>query len=137
MAGRKTKRTPDVERKIIEALNAGTTRRAACAYAGIHQDTFYVWMNRHPEFADAVIRAEASCEVSAIISLRQGWMSGDWRAAVEWLKRRQPQEWGDAARIEIVNSVRELARAAGADEDAAVAEAEAYLRETRRARAKS
>jgi transposase-like protein len=130
---RPTKYSPEVEKRITDALAGGASRRLAAEYGGIHETTLIDWMHRYPNFASAVIRAEAQCEMSAVLSLRQGWMqSNDWRAGLEWLKRRRPKEWGDVTRHEIVNSVRELARASGADEDAAVAEAEAFLKEMRR-----
>lgn len=130
---RPTKRTPEVEKRITDALAGGASRRLACEYAGISQETFSVWCKRYLDFLEAVTRAEAQCEMSAILSLRQGWMqSNDWRAGLEWLKRRRPKEWGDVTRHEIVNMVREMARATNGDEDAAVAEAEAYLKEMRR-----
>ncbi len=128
---RPSKRTPEVEKRIMDALAAGASRKTAAEYGGIDEVTLIRWMQRFENFASAVIRAETQCEVSAIISLRQGWMAGDWRAGLEWLKRRRPKEWGDVTRVEIISSVRELARATGADEDAAVAEAMAYLKEVR------
>src|SRR5215218_9410207 len=131
---RPTKYTPEREKRIIDALSGGVSRKAAAEYAGIDQDTLTSWMKRYSDFSAAVIRAESSCEVSAIVSLRQAWMGGDWRAGLEWLKRRRHQEWGDIQRLEIVASVREMARAAGKDEDAAVAEAVQILKELRGAR---
>ncbi len=130
---RPTKRTPEVEKRIMDALAAGGSRRLACEYAGIDQKTLENWMKRYSDFFDAVIRAESQCEMSAILSLRAGWaQTGDWRAGLEWLKRRRPKDWGDVTRHEIVNMVREMAQAEGKDANAAVAEAEAYLKEMRR-----
>ena len=131
---RPTKYTPEVEKRIVDALAGGVSRKAAAEYGGIDEVTLIRWMHRYASFASAVTRAESSVEVSAIVSVRQAWMAGDWRAAIEWLKRRRSAEWGDVQRIEVINSVREMARMAGADEDAAVAEAEAYLQELRRGR---
>jgi len=44
MAGRPTKYNEETETRITQALRAGNTRRAACAYAGISQDTFANWL---------------------------------------------------------------------------------------------
>lgn len=128
---RPSKFNADREKRILEALSAGVSRKTAAEYAGIDQDTLIRWMQRYASFADAVIEAETKVEVSAVVSVRQAWMSGDWRAAIEWLKRRRHREWSEIHRVEIIDSVREMARATGADEQAAVAEAEAYLAEQR------
>src|SRR6187551_1185518 len=109
---RPTKYTPEVEKRITDALAGGASRRLAAEYGGIHEDTFQLWMRRYSDFSEAVTRAEAQCEMSAIMSLRAGWaQTGDWRAGLEWLKRRRPKEWGDVTRHEIVNMVREMAQA--------------------------
>lgn len=129
---RPSKRTPEREKRIMEALSAGASRKASAEYAGINEETLIAWMKRYLDFKSAVIEAESKVEVSAIVSVRKAWMDGDWRAAIEWLKRRRSKEWGDVTRHEIVSMVREMARATNGDEDAAVAEAEAYLKDLRR-----
>lgn len=134
MPGRPSKYTPEREKRILEALAGGVSRKTAAEYGGIDEVTLIRWMQRYENFASAVIATESRVEVSAVVSVRQAWMNGDWRAAMEWLKRRRSTEWSETHRIEIVNSVREMARAAGADEDQAVAEAEQYLKELRGSR---
>jgi hypothetical protein len=103
-------------------------------YAGIDEVTFHRWMARFDSFASAVQNAEARAEVGHVLNIRQAAQSGTWTASAWWLERRRHEDWGRKDRIEIINSVREMARAAGADEDAAVAEAEEYLKEIRSAR---
>lgn len=131
---RPSKRSPEIEKRIMEALAAGVSRKTAAEYGGVTEDTLIRWMKRYADFHSAVIDAESKVEVSAVVSVRAAWMAGDWRAAIEWLKRRRHQEWSETHRVEIINSVREMAKAAGADESAAVAEAEAYLKEQRASR---
>lgn len=134
---RPTKLTAAVEKAILDALRVGATRTAAFEAAGVSRSKISVWMARFESFRDAVTRAEADAEIRATITIRQAYDAGDWRAAVEWLKRRRPAEWSETQRVEIVNSVREMARQAGAspeEEAAAVAEAERVLAEVRRAR---
>lgn len=131
---RPTKYTPAMVKKVLDALAAGVSRRAAAEYAGIDEKTLITWMQRYASFSSAVIEAETKVEVSAVVSIRQAWMAGDWRAAVEWLKRRRSKDWSETHRLEIVSTVREMARAAGQDEEAAVAEAETILKELRGAR---
>lgn len=106
-------------------------RKGASEYGGIDQKTLETWMKRYSDFSDAVIAAEASCEFGASLTIRRAFTAGDWKAAAFWLSRRRSETWGETHRLEIIASVRELARAAGADEEAAVAEAEVFLREMR------
>ena len=63
MAGRPTKYNEDVVQRITQALRAGNTRRASCAYAGISQDTLANWLKSNSHFADAIEKAEGDAEV--------------------------------------------------------------------------
>jgi protein-disulfide isomerase-like protein with CxxC motif len=128
---RPSKLTPQVETSILAALRAGNTRAAASESVGIDRITLYRWIERDATFRNAVIQAEAQAEVRAVITIRQAYDTGDWRAALAWLERRRHEDWGKRDRIEIVNTVRQLAAAEGLTEEetaAAVAEAEAYLK---------
>ena len=130
---RPSKRTPEVEKRIMEALSAGMSRRGASEYGGIDQSTLENWMKRYSDFSEAVVAAEAQCELRAVLTIRQAF-TDDWKAAAFWLERRRNKEWGRQVKVELINTVREMARAAGVDEDAAIAEVEQILRETRGAR---
>ncbi len=134
---RPSKRTPEVEKRITDALTAGMSRKGASEYGGIDQGTLENWMRRYSDFSGAVVAAEAACEFRAVLTIRQAFNEGDWKAAAFWLERRRNKEWGRQVKVELINTVREMARAAGVDEDAAVAEVESILRETRGARANS
>jgi len=132
---RPTKLTPAVEKVILDALRAGATRTAAFEAAGVGRDRIAVWMRRFPAFAGAVASSEAGAELGAVIAIRQAIRAGGWRAAAWWLEHKRSDDWGRVDRVEIIGSVRELARAAGVDEDLAIAEAERILRELRGGRA--
>jgi hypothetical protein len=43
-AGRPSKLTEEVQRKIVEALAAGATFRAACEYVGVAESTGLEWL---------------------------------------------------------------------------------------------
>ena len=95
--GRKTKRTPEVEKRILDALRVGATREDAFGAAGISERTFYEWMEQFPQFSQSVVHAESACAVrmSARIYQEATAEKGDWKAALEYLKRRRRAEWGD------------------------------------------
>lgn len=154
MAGQPTKRTPEVETRLLEALNGGSTIRDACGYAGIHKDTFYEWKKQYSDFSDAVTRAESECAVrnGAIlqkaangydtvevrttekIAYRERTLRHpdgtveeikepvpytevvttrgrefDWRASLEWLKRRRKEEWSERQELQAEIETRDTA----------------------------
>lgn len=128
---RPSKYTPETAKKITDALMDGNTRGTSALYAGVCQDTLNNWLNRYSDFRQAVEKAEAQAEVGHVLNIRQAALAGNWTASAWWLERRRHQDWGRKDKVEIIQSVRELARAAGDDEDAAVAEAMRYLKEIR------
>jgi hypothetical protein len=134
---RPSKYSPETVKKITDALMAGNTRGTSALYAGVCQDTLNNWLNRYSDFRQAVEKAEASAEVGHVLNIKLAATKGNWTASAWWLERRRHEDWGRKDRLEIINSVRELARASGADEDAAVAEAESFLKELRGVRARS
>jgi len=111
---------------ILEALKNGNTRKAAAEYAGIGRTTFYEWMEKNPTFADAVTQAEATAEVGFTTVLSQAALAGDWRASLEWLRRRRPEDWGDNIRHDLDAEIERLMEElAGGREKAAVSDASA------------
>jgi len=58
-AGRPTKRTPEVEAIIFDALETGLSRRYAAALAQIDYDTLKDWAVRFPEFSAQLNAREA------------------------------------------------------------------------------
>ena len=123
MAGRKTKLNPDVQKRICDALQKGNTRRVACLVGGVDESTFYNWINRGQEpqvkkdgepyaselpfveFFKAVTRAEAECESFHVENLLNH-AKDDWRASIEWLKRRKKEDWSDKQNIDLNANVK-------------------------------
>jgi hypothetical protein len=132
---RPTKLTPAVEKAILDALRAGATRTAAFAAAGVHRSRISVYLRSFATFRDAVLIAEAQAELRATIAVRQAVNADDWKAAAWWLERRRHDDWGRRDRLDLVATVRALAREHGLSSDeerAAVAEAAKLLRESAR-----
>lgn len=92
--GRKTKYTPERVEKILQAIRLGATYKIACAYAGINPDTFYEWLKRHPEFADAVKQAEGVGAIGWLEKIERAANDGEWTAAAWKLERRYPDDYG-------------------------------------------
>ena len=103
--GRPTSLTPQVEKKILAAIEKGNYITIACKYAGISNETFYNWKKRAEKkeepffgFFNKVEVAEAKAEISAIEKLRAIMNSGDVKSASaiqSFLKMRYKERWSD------------------------------------------
>jgi transposase len=105
---RPTKLDPERQKRILDAIRAGSYAEPACRAAGIAESTFYRWLQRgeaegrgvYADFAQAVRRAEAEAEVNAV-EFVEAQMHKDWRAAIAFLERRHPSRWRRQTSAEI------------------------------------
>jgi hypothetical protein len=99
--GRKTKRTPEVEKIIIDALSIGLSIDDACAYARINQDTFHTWKKAFSDFSESCTRAEMLliARSAARLSKEVNNQDGDWKSALEVLKRRRRNDWSERTEV--------------------------------------
>lgn len=122
-AGRKTLLTPEIQKKIIEAIELGDSDINACAYAGVSQTAFYSWIQKgtdqpatensparparspYREFAAELTRARAVFRVNhlrCIARAAQGTKAtpGDWRASKFMLAVKWPDEFSERQVLE-------------------------------------
>ncbi len=92
--GPKTKYSPELQKKICDVLSAGNYIEAACAFVGIHVDTYHEWVKQKSEFSEAVKRARAQAEMQSVARLRQAGETGQWQADAWFLERSYPSRWG-------------------------------------------
>jgi hypothetical protein len=107
---RPTKLTPDTQAQIVKAIRAGATYKDAAESAGVAYITFNGWMQRgerghksdqlYVEFSNAVTKAQADVKIGFTAVLTKAAQDGDWRAALEYLRRRDPDNWSDRRQIE-------------------------------------
>lgn len=105
--GRPSKLTPEVQKRLCDAIRAGNYYEAACAYAGIDYSTFRRWMKKgegqkrgkYREFCEAVTRAELEAEARLVAQWQQH-MPNDYRAIRDFLERRFPERWGRREKID-------------------------------------
>lgn len=104
------KMTPAVRGKLLEAIAFGMGRREAARWAGITPATFQRWLERGEEshagayrqLFDAVEVAEADLEHTLLnVVYTAAKTHGDWRAAIELLKRLRPERYGDKVRVDM------------------------------------
>ncbi|MDL1924345.1 hypothetical protein FBQ95_17210 [Chloroflexi bacterium CFX3] len=115
MAGRKPKLTLQLIADLEVVLQTGTSVRDACAYVGISEQSFFYWLKQGKRllengykpklngasgrnamfltFAERVERARAVPRVEAIALIRKAFQD-DWRAALAFLERSDPENWG-------------------------------------------
>jgi len=112
---RPTKRTPALEQRLMGALRAGNTRRAAASFAGVSEDSLQRWERRSAAFADALKKAEADAEVRHVANIAKAAQDGTWQASAWWLERRRPDDYGRRERVDLDVYIRERAAELGLD----------------------
>lgn len=108
--GRPTGLTPEVQDRIVQALEAGNYKETAAAYAGIGVSTLYRWLEWgadpdgqpiYQEFREAVQSAISRAEVRNVALIQKAAQDGTWQAAAWFLERSAPARWGRWQRVEI------------------------------------
>ena len=93
---RRTKLTPEIEQRIIQAIQAGGTYQIAAQFAGIGESTLYLWMKQGREgrnkdkieFLENIKRAESRGAVANLSLIQRAAQAGDWKASAWILERR-------------------------------------------------
>lgn len=128
--GQPTKRSPEREQAILNALRVGNTRRASAAAAEVNEDTLANWMKADSAFFGAVVKAEADAELRFLGQVAKAAPTS-WQAAAWWLERRQHSDFGRRERMDMTIDVRKeaerIAEESGLDADEVMAEAEAII----------
>lgn len=91
---RKSKLTPEVQERIVQAISMGATYELASQFGGIHYDTFNEWMKGKPDFSEAVKAAEGRAVVGWLAKIEKAASDGNWQAAAWKLERRYPENYG-------------------------------------------
>jgi transposase len=96
------KLTPEIQKRIIQAIRIGATYEHAASYGGITRVTLWKWLKKGEEaksgklkdFHDAVRKAEGEATVGWLAKIEQAASDGAWQAAAWKLERRYPDEYG-------------------------------------------
>lgn len=132
-----------VQNTIVGYIRAGNYFNVACRAAGVSVSAATDWIMTgetggplkprplYRKFAEAVREAEAAAEAHAVLVVRKAINDGDARAAIEYLKRRHPERWGDKGQIQHAGGLTVVHRASPAELSAfsgegEVLDAEAY-----------
>ena len=133
--GRPSKFTPEARAAILDAVRNGAPREVAAQSAAIDDSTLYRWLEQGEadtehdaasdfrEFRDAIKKADAEAEITAITAIRASVLQ--WQALAWWLERRHPARWAkrDPLTEQEIKRIEERAR------ESALREALAVLQE--------
>ncbi len=117
---RPTKLTPEVHKEIVNAISIGATYKNAVGAAGIDYVTFLNWLEKGKKvqngelrntkankmflkFFKSVEKAKHKAFLGYTKTIAKAANSGDWRAAESFLKRRDPENWGDKSKTDITS----------------------------------
>lgn len=115
---RPTKYSPERSAAIIRDIRSGCSFRVASLTNGIDQVTFERWRKRYADFDECVRKAEADAEALMTKVIVKAAAGGEWKAAVEYLKRRRNVDWGDKVTHDVDDEIaRLLAQLAGGGQD--------------------
>ena len=88
-----TKQLKEEVLKTYKRLNAN--RSLTCKAHGINTYTFNQWRKTYQWFEDAVHEARNYCVNEMENVIYQSGLRGNTKAGLEWLKRNDPEKWGD------------------------------------------
>lgn len=107
-----TKFNEKTRNAIIEYLKEGHYQKTAAALAGVHEATFYRWIERgkkaktgkYREFCESVKKAEEYAKAYHLQQIIKSSQKGNWQASAWFLERKAPDEWGRRQRVEMEHS---------------------------------
>jgi hypothetical protein len=99
--GRPSKLTPELTKRLVDAIKAGNYFETACSYVGIDYSTFRKWMVKGEkakagvffDFFHTIKKAESEAEYR-MVAQWQTQIADDWKASRDFLERRYPDRWG-------------------------------------------
>lgn len=105
LAGRKTKLTKEVVKKLEEAFAIDATVTEACFYANISRETYYNWIEKHKALSDRFTALRNNPVLTARTTVVNA-IKTDPDMAMRYLERKKKGEF--SPRIETDNRNREV-----------------------------
>ena len=104
MAGPKSKRTPENEAIILEAVRMGMSYNSACECAGIGKTMFMAWKAEDADFMNRIDCARRTGQMERLKRISRH-ASQDWRADAWLLSHSDPESFSEKRIIEHKGSV--------------------------------
>jgi len=67
----------------------------------VSEDTVVRWRRSFAGFAASYTHAQAIAELRCVATIQKAATDGDWKAALAWLERRRPEDWGKKETIKV------------------------------------
>lgn len=88
----------------VRLKKAGVNNRDIAAALGIHERTFYKWVNdpkteNQRQLGQALKKCEADYKASLLTLIHNSAVKRDWKAAAWLLERKYPQEYARQVRL--------------------------------------
>jgi hypothetical protein len=95
--GQATKLSEELIKNICELVERGLPINEASVLCGTHWTSVYNWRAAYPQVDLLLSEAEAKATSRAVNRLMNEIddPQGDWKAALEYLKRRRKEDWSD------------------------------------------
>lgn len=108
-AGRKTLLTPKLKNQIGSNIKLGMPLKFAAEAAGIHEATFYRWMQegekatkgQYHEFCEYIKQCQSVAVKKHLNLITKAATEGSWQASAWILERRHPEEFGRNDKLNI------------------------------------
>lgn len=113
-AGRPTDFKPQYGEEILQLMATGLSLTAAAAELGVHRQRVYEWVDRHPEFADAIALAKGKRQLFLERRLFSSeTTSHGVTSTIFALKNAAPDDWREKQEVEHSGEVSYVARLPG------------------------
>ena len=101
--------------KLKRAFSIDATIKEACFYAEISESTYYSWVKNNPKLSEEFERLRNN----PVLTARQNLVKSltDPKYALEYLKRKCRNEFGDFSKVEHAGSVELIANPVAMSED--------------------
>jgi hypothetical protein len=104
--------TPETEKAILDAIEAGNYKQVACEHAGIHRNTLGLWEKRaengeepFASFVEKLRTAEAKAQMELLAEIRNARQpdTGDpiWTSRAWIMERRWPKLYAQRVRLAV------------------------------------
>lgn len=102
--GAKNKCTKEAIERAVSLKKGGANNRDIAAALGIHESTFYAWLNqpksdKQREFSEGIKKAEADYKNALLRIILRDASERDWHAAAWLLERKYPSEYARTDRV--------------------------------------
>ena len=85
-AGRPSKFTPELVKRLMSAIADGLNIKQACTAVGIGETTLHDWREEYPELEKQLEEAREECRQKALAGIKAAGNDGDWRALEAFLR---------------------------------------------------